>query len=157
MSLYARMVNRFSTTKAGSWVARTVASRIDPWIYRATRGRFTSTGVPTIPQLILTTTGRKSGVARDVQLGYAVEGGDFLVVGSNFGQAHHPAWALNLAANPLATVTVDGNRVAVRAERLSHDDKERVWPRLVSVVPQFTVYVTRTDRDIRVFRLKRVP
>lgn len=155
MGLYADMVNRFSTTKLGGWIARKIASRIDPWIYRVTGGRLTSTGLPTIPQLILTTTGRRSGAPRDVQLAYIADGRDFLVVGSNFGQSHHPAWALNLSAAPDAIVTLDGRRVAVRAERLTDHEKERLWPRLESVVPQFSVYVTRTERNIRVFRLRR--
>ena len=156
MNRYARLVNRFSTTPVGSWIARTLAARVDPWIYRATGGRFTSTGTLTIPQLVLTTVGRKSGERREVQLGYVADGADYLVVASNFGQAHHPAWSYNLAANPAASVYVGGRDIPVKAERLSDEEKERVWPRLVDVVPQFAVYVGRTDRNIRVFRLRPV-
>jgi deazaflavin-dependent oxidoreductase (nitroreductase family) len=153
-SPYARWVNWFSTTSVGSWIARTFAARVDPWIYRVSGGRFTSTGALTIPQLVLTTTGRKTGKRHDVQLGYLADGRDCLVVASNFGQAHHPAWSYNLAANPLASVYVDGKDIPVTAERVPDDEKERLWPRLVAVVPQFAVYVTRTDRNIRVFRLR---
>jgi hypothetical protein len=52
------------------------------------------------------------------------------------------------------TVEVDGRTETVVAERLSDAEKAALWPRLVAVVPQFDVYVTRTDRDIKVFRLR---
>jgi len=157
MSGYARFINWFSTTPVGSWIARTLAARVDPWVYRLSKGRFTSTGTPTIPQLILTTTGRKSGAKRDVQLGYLRDGSDYILVASNFGQQHHPAWALNLAASPQASVYVGGQDVSVVARRVSDAEKERLWPRLVAVIPQFSVYITRTDRNIRVFRLTPTP
>jgi len=151
---YSDLVNRFSTTRVGSWIARTVAARIDPYIYRWSKGRFTSTGLPTIPQLVLTAVGRNSGQPRSVQLGYLADGDDFVVVASNFGQPNHPAWSYNLVAEPCATVEVDGRTVAVVTERLGDDEKDALWPRLVGVIPQFDVYVARTDRNIRVFRLR---
>jgi len=151
---YRNVVNRFSTTRVGGWITRKTAAHVDPWIYRRTKGRMTFTGVPTIPQLVLTTTGRKSGKARSVQLGYLVDDGDFVVVASNFGQEHHPAWSYNLEADPAATVEVDGRRVDVTASAVGSEEKDRLWPRLDEVVPQFRVYRDRTDRDIRIFRLR---
>ena len=70
MGRYARFVNWFSTTRVGTIVASTLAARLDPIVYRLSGGRFTSTGPLTIPQLVLTTTGRKSGQRRAVSLGY---------------------------------------------------------------------------------------
>lgn len=153
MSRYANILNWLSTTRPGGWLARTFAARLDPWVYRRTKGRLTSTGVLTIPQMILTTTGRKSGALREVQLGYVRDGGDFLVVASNFGRQRHPAWSHNLAAHPEASVYVDGRDLDVVARRVSDAEKKALWPRLVSVIPQFAVYAERTDRNIQVFRL----
>jgi deazaflavin-dependent oxidoreductase (nitroreductase family) len=154
MGRYARFVNWFSTTTVGTWIASRLAARMDPVVYRLSGGRFTSPGPLTIPQLVLTTTGRRSGRCRRVSLGYLADGDDFLVVASNFGKPRHPDWSHNLDANPDATVNVDGRDVAVRAERVSDDAKRVVWPRLVALVPQFGVYVTRTDRAIKVYRLR---
>jgi deazaflavin-dependent oxidoreductase (nitroreductase family) len=151
---YKRIVNRLSATRAGSFVARHAAP-IDPWIYRKTGGRFTASGIPTIPQLVLTTTGRKSGLPRSATVACLADGEDFIVVGSNFGQGHHPAWALNLLANPEASVQVGAERFMVKAERLDRGRTEALWPRLDEVVPQFRVYRRRTDRDIHLFRLRR--
>ena len=156
MGRYARFVNWFSTTRVGTWIASRLAARLDPVVYRLSRGRFTSTGPLTIPQLVLTTIGRKSGQPRSVSLGYLADGDDFVVVASNFGKAHHPAWSHNLDASPAASVNVNGRDVAVRAERMGGVEKALVWPRLVGIIPQFDVYVTRTDRNIKVYRLRPV-
>lgn len=153
---YPEIVNRFSTTRFGSWLARTLAARVDPWLYRVSKGRFTSTGVPTVPQFVLTTTGRKSGQLRSVQLGYLADRDDFVVVASNFGQEHHPAWSYNLAADPAASVDVDGEQIDVTASELNDDEKDAIWPRLDEVIPQFPTYRARTDRDIHIYRLSRV-
>lgn len=153
LTRYKNFMNWFSTTPIGSKIARTVVARADPFLYRISKGRLVSTGPPTIPQLLLTTTGRKSGLEREVQLGYTPDGDDYLVVASNFGQKHHPAWSYNLDAKAECTVLLDGRSFRARAEKLSDDDKQRVWPRLVQSVPQYDVYVTRTDRNIKVYRL----
>jgi deazaflavin-dependent oxidoreductase (nitroreductase family) len=156
MGLYARFVNWFSTTRPGTWIASRIAARLDPVVYRLSGGRFTSTGPLTIPQLVLTTTGRRSGQRRTVSLGYLADGPDFVVVASNFGKAHHPAWSYNLDATPVASVNVRGRDVSVRATRLADDEKRAIWPRLVGIIPQFRVYVTRTDRNIKVYRLRPI-
>lgn len=156
MGAYSDLVNRFSATPVGSWLARNTAARVDPWIYRATGGRFTSTGAQTVPQLTLTTMGRKSGQKRDVQLAYLADGDGWLVVASNFGQEHHPAWRYNLEADPRCVVRVGRTVTAAEATVLTDDEKAAVWDRLCDVVPQFRTYVERTDRNIRVFRLQPV-
>ena len=152
---YKDFINRFSTTPAGRFIAQHVGSRLDPWIYRKSGGRFTSGGPPTIPQLVLTSIGRRSGNPRPAQLGYARDGDDLLVVASNFGTARHPAWRANLRAEPRARVLLDGEEFPVVAEELDAAGKERAWPILDAVVPQYRIYRTRTDRDISIFRLRR--
>ena len=155
LDVYARLVNRFSATRAGSWMVKHVASRIDPIIFKATGGRFTSTGKPTLPMLALTTIGRKSGEPRTVQLAFHRDGDDLLVVASAMGQEHHPAWRHNLEANPEAEVLVRGESYGVTASLLPPDEKQRLWPAIKATIPQMDTYETRTDREIGVFRLTR--
>lgn len=150
---YKNAVNRFSSTRFGSWVARNTAARVDPFVFKLTRGRLTSIGPQTIPQLVLTTTGRKSGKARSVQLGFLAEGDEFVVVASNFGQEHHPAWSLNLQADPNATVQLGKEPIAVTARQLTDEEKAEIWSRVANVIPQMKTYIKRTDRNIRLFRL----
>ncbi len=65
--------------------------------------------------LMLTTTGRKTGKPRSVLVSHVKDGNDFDVIGSNWGNPRPPAWALNLAANPVATVTIGKRSYQVRA------------------------------------------
>lgn len=151
--MYARLVNRFSATRPGSWLVKHLASRVDPWVFTATKGRFTSTGVPTLPMLALTTVGRRSGEPRTVQLAYERDGDSFLVVASAMGQDRHPAWRYNLEAAGAGSVLLRGREVAVTATVLTDAEKAAVWERITRTIPQMTTYEQRTDRNIRVFRL----
>ena len=109
-----------------------------------------------MPMLTLTTTGRRSGRRRSVHLACVEHADDRLVVASAMGQEKHPAWRYNLEADPAVEVQVEGERFAARADVLSEADKEAVWPELRRAIPQLAVYETRTDRNIRVFRIRRV-
>lgn len=152
---YARLVNRFSATRAGSWTVKHVASKIDPVLFRWSKGRFTSTGRPTLPMLALTTTGAKSGLARTVQLAFHREGDDLLVVASAMGQERHPAWRYNLDAHPEVRVLVRGEEFDAVATVLTPEEKAARWDAIATTIPQMRTYEQRTDREIRVYRLRR--
>lgn len=154
--MYARLVNRFSATRAGSWVVRHVAAPLDPIVFRRTNGRFTVTGTPTLPMLALTVVGRRSGEPRTVQLAYVDDGSGFLVVASAMGQERHPAWRYNLEAAGGGSVQLPGRVVEVTATVLTDDEKAAAWPRIKVTIPQMATYEQRTDRNIRVFRLTPV-
>jgi len=149
-------VVRLSTSPFATWFIRKVASRVDPWLFRATNGRLTSFGPPTMPMLTVVTIGRKSGEPRPVHLACLEEGPDRLVVASAMGQQRHPAWRYNLEAHPDVEVQVPGERYRARATMLSDAESAAAWDRLVEAIPQLEVYRTRTDRNIRVFRLSRI-
>ena len=62
-----------------------------------------------MPVLELTTTGRKSGKPRSVMLTSPIqEGESILIVASRGGDDFHPAWYLNLVANPQVQVKLKG-------------------------------------------------
>ena len=98
--------------------------------------------------LLLTTTGRKSGEPRTSALIYARDGDDYLVVASMGGAPQHPAWYLNLTANPEAEVQVKGDVIPVTARTASDDEKPRLWKIVTEQWPNYDVYQTRTDRVI---------
>jgi deazaflavin-dependent oxidoreductase (nitroreductase family) len=152
--VYARAVNRLSATRFGSWLVRSFAAKVDPVVFRATNGRFTSTGVPTLPMLALTVPGRRSGELRTVQLAYVPDGDALLVVASAMGQERHPAWRYNLEAAGGGTVQLRGRVVEVEATLLDAQEKAQRWNDIVATIPQMATYVARTDRDLRVFRLR---
>jgi deazaflavin-dependent oxidoreductase (nitroreductase family) len=133
---------------------KSVFPRLDLRIQRATRGRFSLSGTVGMPLMLLTTTGRRTGEPRVTPVTYAVEGENLLVVGSNWGEQRHPAWALNLRDNPEATVEIHGRRRDMVARVLDGADRAAAWDRLLRVWPHFTAYERRaTERDLLVFRL----
>jgi deazaflavin-dependent oxidoreductase (nitroreductase family) len=150
---YRDFINWFSVTPVGRWMAKTLASKVDPTLYKLSGGRFTSTGPLTIPQLTLITVGRKSGKERIVQLGYTEDGKDVLVVASNFGGESHPAWSHNLDSNPKAKIRLGVEEKQVAAKRLTDSEKAILWPKIEKTIPQMKSYVKRTDRNIKVYRL----
>jgi len=153
--VYARAVNRFSATRAGSWTVKHLASKVDPVLFRWSKGRITSTGTPTLPMLALTTTGAKSGQPRTVQLAFHREGDDLLVVASAMGQDRHPAWRYNLDAHPEVRVLMRGEEYPAVASVLSPEEKATRWDAIATTIPQMRTYEQRTDREIRVYRLRR--
>ena len=64
-----------------------------------------------MPVLKLTTVGRKSGERRTTMLtSPLVEGDDVILVALFGGDDRHPAWYLNLVANPDAEIEIDGSK-----------------------------------------------
>jgi deazaflavin-dependent oxidoreductase (nitroreductase family) len=138
------------------WFAR--AGRVlvpaDRLVARLTRGRVVALGLA--PSLLLTTTGRRSGRAWRTPLLYAADGDGHLVIGSNWGGPSHPAWALNLIADPEAVVQVGGRTVPVRARLLAGAERERAWQRALQVWPAYETYARRAGgRRLHVFRLEQ--
>jgi deazaflavin-dependent oxidoreductase (nitroreductase family) len=108
--------------------------------------------------ILLTTTGRKTGKPRTWPL-LALDRGNgggagWVITGSNGGHDHHPAWYLNLLADPDATVTVDGKDVAVRARVADDAERAEQYPRFVAVVPGYADYERATSRVIPVVFLE---
>lgn len=140
------------------WFARLgrAVSRLDGRIQKATDGRWSVLGRPTLPHLVLTTTGRRSGEPRDAALLYVRDGEQWVVVGSNWGQQHHPAWSGNLLADPRAAVTVHGRRADVVARLAVDDERDRLLAALREIWPGYHDYDARTVRELRVFVLTPV-
>ena len=144
-----------TTNRVTTWLIKHAASPLDPLIFKATNGRFTSMGPPAMPMLTLTAIGRRSGQPRSVHLACLEHEGDYLVVASAMGQQRHPAWRYNIEANPEVEIQLTGERFAARAQVLTDSEKSKVWDEIRRVIPQMNVYEARTDRNIRVFRLTR--
>ena len=104
--------------------------------------------------LFLHTVGRKSGRSRVNGLFYIVEGSDLVVVASNVGADHDPAWWLNLRAQPDAEVELAGERRPVRARAATEEEAARLWPRLDVAKPDYAAYRAGTRRSIPVVILE---
>jgi deazaflavin-dependent oxidoreductase (nitroreductase family) len=134
-------------------IAPAIVPRVDRFLSRVSGGRWlSSSGV--VPSIVLLTTGARSGQQRESPLATVLEGDCFYVVGSNWGKPRHPAWSHNLLANPKATVVFRGRRIPVVAELLDPDEKAAEWPNLTAIWPAYDAYEARTERELRVFRLR---
>jgi deazaflavin-dependent oxidoreductase (nitroreductase family) len=148
-----RAVQRVAGTKTFAAVGSKIFPPLDRLANRLSGGRVILSQA-LVPSLMLTTTGRKSGQARNSPLATLRSDNGFLVVGSNFGKEHHPAWTGNLLAEPKAIVSFKGETIPVVARLLDSDEKRAVWPQLLRIWPNYDRYVERSGRDIRVFLLE---
>ena len=124
-------------------------------VYRATGGKlFGRMGKS--PILLLNTVGRKSGKKRTSPLLYVMDGEDFVIVASKGGASAHPAWYLNLKANPEATVEIGDREVQVEAEEADPEDKTRLWQKMVEMYPAYDAYQEKTEREIPLLVLRPV-
>jgi deazaflavin-dependent oxidoreductase (nitroreductase family) len=124
-------------------------------VYRATGGKlFGRMGKS--PILLLNTVGRKTGRKRTSPLLYVMDGEDFVIIASKGGAAAHPAWYLNLRANPEATVEIGDREVQVEAEVADPEEKARLWQKMVEMYPAYDDYQRKTEREIPLLILRPV-
>jgi F420H(2)-dependent quinone reductase len=112
-------------------------------------GRRAYRGGPESPAgfLRLTTTGRKSGQPRTVDLLYIRDGSAYVLTASGGGQ-RHPAWYLNLQSNPRVTIDVHGSHLPAVAEVAGPDQRKDLWARLIEIAPLYVGHEKRTQRQI---------
>jgi deazaflavin-dependent oxidoreductase (nitroreductase family) len=106
------------------------------------------------PILLLTTIGRRSGKQRTQPLLYLREADSYLVAASFGGHDQDPAWLTNLQVNPRATIVVAGKRMRVLASMATPDERERFWPRFLSLSPAYEKYQRSTARQIPIVMLR---
>ena len=105
--------------------------------------------------LLLTTRGRTTGKLRRTALIYGRDGDRYLVVGSAGGARNHPAWYLNLRADPDVLVQVGAERFEARATTASPKKRPRLWRIMTSIWPEYDRYQARTEREIPVVIIER--
>jgi deazaflavin-dependent oxidoreductase (nitroreductase family) len=121
-----------------------VLHRFDLDVHRRSSGRSTLTTVVSgLPVVLLTTTGARTGEPRTWPLVGLRDGARTVVVASNFGRRHHPAWDHNVRAHPSATLTVGGRATAVRATEATGPERDRLWAAALRVYPAWAAYERR--------------
>jgi deazaflavin-dependent oxidoreductase (nitroreductase family) len=153
-SRLGKAVQAMAASAVFARVGPKIVPPLDRFVHRLTGGKVMVSRLM-LPSLVLRTVGRRSGQQRETPLATVPRDGDLYVVGSNFGRPHHPAWSWNLLENPRAEVSFSAEDFTVEAHLLSADEKAAVWPVLIDEWPLFDLYVERSGRDLRVFRLER--
>lgn len=111
-----------------------------------------------MPVLELTTTGRKSGQERSCMLTSPLQVGDaYVIVASRGGDDHHPAWYLNLEANPEVQIAVGGKAKQPRRARIATaDERAEMWPQITAKYDNYAGYQSKTTREIPLVLLEPV-
>jgi F420H(2)-dependent quinone reductase len=98
--------------------------------------------------LLLTTTGRKTGKAHTIPLGYFDHKEGYVIVASNSGQPKNPAWYHNLKSTPRVSVQVLDQVILVTAEELSGEARSQAWQQVIATAPSYANYEKKTTREI---------
>ena len=109
-----------------------VAWRVHRTLYRLSGGRFlwTPSNKRGWGALRLTTVGRKSGMERNVIIGYLDDGPNLVTLAMNGWDEGHPAWWLNLEAHPDAVVRLAHEPPRpVHARVATGEERDRLWQR----------------------------
>lgn len=142
----------FIKTPLGTSISENVVARIDPVLLKASGGRVkVAYGFPTVN---LTTTGRKSGQERTSTVLYFTAGDDVVVIASKFGSTQHPAWYLNLKANPEATLTARGRTGRYVAREVTGAERDGLYKLAEKMYGGYETYKGKAGaRQIPVLKL----
>lgn len=125
-------------------------SRGQTALYKVSKGKIAGTFLEGAPVALVTTIGRKSGEPRVVPLLFLREGNRVVLVASQGGSDKHPAWYLNLKANPAVKVQIKDEVLDLTARDATEAERAEYWPRMTAFYKGFDDYQSWTDRVIPV-------
>ena len=141
-----RLIGWFSTTRFDR--------ALHPRLYRRSGGGGIAGRVLGADNILLTTTGRKSGEPRTVALFAFKDGRGWVVIGSRGGSGRVPDWALNLQATPSASIQVGRRTAPAVARELMGDDYETAFELAAAAYPGYRLYRRNARHHIPIFRLE---
>jgi deazaflavin-dependent oxidoreductase (nitroreductase family) len=156
-NVFFRAMRRMAGWRPISWLYARILPPIDRFVSRITGRTKTFAGLLSgLQVLLLTTTGARTGAERTQPVLYLREGDGFVLIASNWGQAHNPSWYYNLQANPNAKVTLSGSTYDVIAREVTGPQRDLYWQQGCRMYPAWNVYKTRAPhREFPVMILSR--
>jgi deazaflavin-dependent oxidoreductase (nitroreductase family) len=149
-----RLLLPFALSKPGLWYGINVAAKVDPKLMRLTNGRVNLLA-GALPTVLLTVTGRKSGVERTVPLVYFSDGDDVILMASSFGRPKLPAWYHNVMASQAVTLTAGGVSERYRATEVEGPERDALYEKAKRVYEGYGIYEEKTAgiRRVPVLRM----
>jgi deazaflavin-dependent oxidoreductase (nitroreductase family) len=123
--------------------------------FRANGGKL-NPPLDTVPLLVLTTTGAKTGRIYSTPMSYSTDGERLVVVAANGGAATNPGWYHNLVANPKVTVEIGTETFRVRANVAIEPERTHLFEQHVALRPNFAEFQRQTARHLPVVVLERI-
>ena len=108
------------------------------------------------PLVLITHTGAKSGTRRTSPLVFSRDGERLVIIASKGGAPTHPHWYLNMVANPSVTVELPGDTFEASVTQVEGDERARLFATQAEMMPQFSEYAAKADREIPVLVLERI-
>lgn len=143
---FHRLMRNLAATRPMSWLFARTMHHVDGPVFRLTGGKHAFANIVSgLPVVLLTTTGAKSGKRRAVPLLGIPDGERTVVIASNYGQRHHPAWYFNLLANPEASLSVGGKTQSVVAREVEGEKRNRIWRMGLEIYPGWSGYERRAS------------
>ena len=152
---WQRILQQFFALRPVSWLMARILHHADTWMLRLSRGKMTFAQFSGLPIIELTATGAKSGKQRTLPLTGLPDGEKYILIASNFGQAHHPGWYYNLKANPRCTVRENGHTGVYIAREADEDENQRYYELAILYYIGYAAYKQRAgERKIPVMVLE---
>ncbi len=148
-SLFNAFAQKIAASGPGSWFFARTMHHFDRAFFRLSGGRTTMTSIFTgLPVVILTTLGAKSKLPRTLPVLCIPDDrtpDTFVIVASNWGQHHYPAWYFNLKANPRATCSIRGKAGEYMAREATGEEYEKLWQGAKDIYAGFPLYKQRAS------------
>jgi deazaflavin-dependent oxidoreductase (nitroreductase family) len=109
-----------------------------------------------MPIMLLTTKGAKTGRNLTKPLAYTKDGDRLVAIASFAGSPHHPAWYVNLVANPTVTIELGTESFQARATTTSGEERQRLFNAQAQLMPIFNDYTKKTSRELPVVVFERI-
>jgi deazaflavin-dependent oxidoreductase (nitroreductase family) len=106
--------------------------------------------------LLLHTTGAKSKQERINPVAFVRDGERFVVIASKGGAPTNPSWYYNILAHPELTIEVGTEKFQVHAKVAEEPERNRLYNKMVEMMPGFDDYRKKTTRKIPVIVLTPV-
>ncbi len=131
-------------------------NRFAVWLYRTLNGRLSS-GSRRVTVLMITTPGRRTGIARSTCVRYLDVPGGFVVWGTGSGSRRDPDWFENLRAVPTAQVQVMSRHLEAAREELTGVQRDSMWREVIlAQAPEVQKFADKAGRVIPVAVLRPV-
>mgnify|MGYP001814739736 CR=1 FL=1 len=124
-------------------------------LYRLSGGRF-GDRMGWIKVALVETVGRKSGKLRTAPIACYPYRDSVVVSASNSGQESHPAWYLNMRANPEVSVQLGRERYRAVAKEVPDEEREALWKTIVDINKHQGEYLAKVERKIPLVWFRRV-
>ncbi|MEM1154857.1 MAG: nitroreductase family deazaflavin-dependent oxidoreductase [Pseudomonadota bacterium] len=129
--------------------------RAHKWLYRISGGRY-GAKMGWIDVALVTTIGRKSGKVRTVPIACYPYRDSVAVSASNSGMETHPAWYLNMKAEPRVTVQLGKEQFPAIAEEVPMEERDSLWQTVIKINKHQGEYRESVTREIPLVWFRRL-